>query len=169
MPEKSSQAIDQELKSSMQKNPGVKDYQSMQILSAKPEKLILMLYDGAIRFIHQGIKAIEQEKIEEANAHLLKTQNILVELMASLNFEKGGELAVNLFRIYEFMHYTLVQANVKKEAEPLNRISDQLKKIRESWVQAMRKEEKERANGVPGVDEDDDSKPKNAKNIKLTG
>ena len=124
----------------MQKNPGVKDYQSMQILSAKPEKLILMLYDGAIRFIQQGIKAMEENKIELAHNNLLRSQNIMVELMASLNFEKGGELAVNLFRIYEFMHYTLVQANVKKEAEPLARVAEQLKMLRESWSQALKKE-----------------------------
>jgi flagellar protein FliS len=169
MPEKSSQAIDQELKSSMKKNPGVKDYQSMQILSAKPEKLILMLYDGAIRFIQQGIKAMEENKIELSHNNLLRSQNIMVELMASLNFEKGGELAVNLFRIYEFMHYTLVQANVKKEAEPLARVAEQLKMLRESWSQALKKEENGKANGVSSQDDDSDSKTKDAKNIKLTG
>jgi len=153
----------------MQKNLGVKDYQSMQILSAKPEKLILMLYDGAIRFIQQGIKAMEENKIELAHNNLLRSQNIMVELMASLNFEKGGELAVNLFRIYEFMHYTLVQANVKKEAEQLTRVAEQLKMLRESWSQALKKEENGKANGVSGQDEDPDSKTKDAKNIKLTG
>ena len=153
----------------MQKNPGVKDYQSMQILSAKPEKLILMLYDGAIRFIQQGIKAMKENKIELAHNNLLRSQNIMVELMASLNFEKGGELAVNLFRIYEFMHYTLVQANVKKEAEPLTRVAEQLKMLRESWAQALKKEENGKGNGVYGQDDDPDSKTKDVKNIKLTG
>ena len=153
----------------MKKNPGVKDYQSMQILSAKPEKLILMLYDGAIRFIQQGIKAMNENKIELAHNNLLRSQNIMVELMASLNFEKGGELAVNLFRIYEFMHYTLVQANVKKEAEPLARVAEQLKMLRESWSQALKKEENEKANGVSSQDDDPESKTKDAKNIKLTG
>ena len=153
----------------MKKNPGVKDYQSMQILSAKPEKLILMLYDGAIRFIQQGIKAMNENKIELAHNNLLRSQNIMVELMASLNFEKGGELAVNLFRIYEFMHYTLVQANVKKEAEPLARVAEQLKMLRESWSQALKKEENGKANGVSSQDDDPESKTKDAKNIKLTG
>ena len=154
----------------MQKSPGVKDYLSMQILSAKPEKLILMLYDGAIRFIQQGIKAVEENDIELANKNLLRSQNIMVELMASLNFEKGGELAANLFRIYEFMHYTLVQANVKKEPEPLTRVSNQLKRLRESWVQALKKEEAAaRAEETSGENEEPDGKPVNAKNIKLKG
>ena len=141
----------------------------MQILSAKPEKLILMLYDGAIRFIQQGIKAMNENKIELAHNNLLRSQNIMVELMASLNFEKGGELAVNLFRIYEFMHYTLVQANVKKEAEPLARVAEQLKMLRKSWFQALKKEENGKANGVSGNDDDAESSTKDAKNIKLTG
>ena len=154
----------------MQKNLGVKDYQSMQILSAKPEKLILMLYDGAIRFIQQGIKAVEENNIELANRNLLRSQNIMVELMASLNFEKGGELAANLFRIYEFMHYPLVQANVKKEVEPLVRVNNQLKKLRKSWAEALKKEETA-VNADENYDENEQSgdRPLNAKNIKLKG
>ena len=125
----------------MQKNPGVRDYRSMQILSSKPEKLILLLYDGAIKFIRQGQKSLENEQLEEAHNHLIRAQNILVELMGSLNFDKGGEIASNLFRIYEFMHYTLVQANVKKEPEPLGRICGQLKRLRDSWFKALKNEE----------------------------
>ena len=153
----------------MQKNLGVKDYKSMQILSARPEKLILMLYDGAIRFIQQGIKSIEQNKIEQAHQNLVKTQNILVELMGSLNFEKGGELSVNLFRIYEFMHYTIVQANVKKDIEPLTKVSEQLKRLRDSWYEALRKEEKEKTDKSGEQNKKPGEGPKSTKSIKLTG
>ncbi len=122
----------------MQRNPGVRDYRSTQILSSNPEKLILLLYDGAIKFIRQGQQALENENLEQAHNSLIRAQNILVELMGSLNFDKGGEIASNLFRIYEFMHHTLVQANVKKEPEPLGRICEQLKQLRESWSQALK-------------------------------
>ncbi len=125
----------------MQKNPGVRDYRSMQILSSRPERLILLLYDGAIKFIRQGQKSLENERMEEAHNNLIRAQNILVELMGSLNFDKGGEIASNLFRIYEFMHHTLVQANIKKEPEPLGRICEQLKHLRESWFTALKNEE----------------------------
>lgn len=125
----------------MQKNPGVRDYKSMQILSSKPEKLILLLYDGAIKFIHQGQSSMEREELEEAHNNLIRAQNILAELMGSLNFDKGGEIASNLFRIYEFMHHTLVQANVKKDPVALGRVCEQLKRLRESWFQALKNEE----------------------------
>ena len=125
----------------MQKNPGVSDYKSMQILSSKPEKLILLLYDGAIKFIHLGQKALEEQRLEESHNNLIRAQNILVELMGSLNFDKGGEIASNLFRIYEFMHYTLVQANIKKDPATLARVSEQLKRLRESWSQALKNED----------------------------
>ena len=146
----------------MQKNPGVRDYKSMQILSSKPEKLILLLYDGAIKFIRQGQSAMENQQLEEAHNNLIRAQNILVELMGSLNFDKGGEIASNLFRIYEFMHYTLVQANVKKEAAPLERVCEQLKRLRESWFQALKKEE---GKLVKEPDPDDDNK----KSISIRG
>ena len=125
----------------MQKNPGVRDYKSMQILSSKPEKLILLLYDGAIKFIRQGQHSMEDQNLEDAHNNLIRAQNILVELMGSLNFDKGGEIASNLFRIYEFMHHTLVQANIKKDPATLARVVEQLKRLRESWFQALKNEE----------------------------
>ncbi|HUU29308.1 MAG TPA: flagellar export chaperone FliS [archaeon] len=152
----------------MSNNFGVKDYQSMQIMSSKPEKLILMLYDGALRFIQLAIKGMEKKDIELSHNNLIKTQNILVELMASLNFDKGGEIAGNLFRIYEFMHYTLVQANVKKEVEPVQRIHGQLKKLRDSWYQAMKNIEKNNVTNNENKNRPAAGK-KGKKNIELTG
>ena len=140
----------------MQRNPGVRDYRSTQILSSKPEKLILLLYDGAIKFIRQGQQAMENEELEQAHNSLIRAQNILVELMGSLNFDKGGEIASNLFRIYEFMHHTLVQAKVKKEPEPLGRICEQLKHLRESWFKALKNEESGKDPAPAGNKADDD-------------
>ena len=152
----------------MSKNKGVRDYQSMQILSAKPEKLILMLYDGAIRFLQLSIKGMENNNIEQAHNNIIKTQNILIELMASLNFKAGGELAINLFRIYEFMHYTLVQANVKKNPEPVRRILSQIKKLRNSWAQAL-KMQNAAASSNRNQNETNAEENQNKKSIELTG
>ena len=152
----------------MTKNSGIRDYQTMQIMSSKPEKLILMLYDGALRFIQLAIKALEQNDIEQAHKNLIKTQNIMIELMTSLNLDKGGEIALNLFRIYEFMHFTLVQANVKKNPEPVRRISTQLKILRDSWAQAMKNREMEKTNNHDKNDQSESDK-KGKKNIELTG
>ena len=152
----------------MFKHQGLKGYKEMSILSAKPEQLILMLYDGALRFLRQAIKSLEENELETAHNNFIRTQNILTELIASLNFEKGGEIAFNLFRIYEFMHYTLVQANVKKEPEPARQIYDQIKKLRESWASALKNQHNSSATEKEG------SGPATAengkkKNIELTG
>lgn len=137
----------------MPKNQGLKDYKEMSILSAKPERLILMLYDGALRFLRQAIKGLEEKNLEFAHHNLIRTQNILTELIASLNFDKGGEIALNLFRIYEFMHYTLVQANVKKDPEPARKIYEQIKTLRDSWDVALKDQKK--GSGDSGGDKKD--------------
>jgi flagellar secretion chaperone FliS len=131
-------------------NSKVKDYLTMQVLSARPEKLILMLYDGALRFMNLAIQGIDEHKNEKAHNNLIKAQRIMIELMTSLNFDKGGEIAGNLFRIYEFMHYTLVQANIKKEKEPILAICEQLKVLRESWNKALKNQFGPRAEGEGG-------------------
>ena len=152
----------------MQKRPGVKDYRSMQVLSARPEKLILMLYDGAIRFLNEATRFLEENDLEQSNNRLIRVQNILVELMSSLNFEKGGEISVNLFRIYEFMHYTLVQANIKKDAEPVKRIASQLRTLRDSWAQALKNQENQQKETVRAEETPAEDK-KTVKNISITG
>ncbi len=155
----------------MPKNQGLKDYKEMAILSAKPERLILMLYDGALRFLRQAIKGLEEKNLEFAHNNLIRTQNILTELIASLNFDKGGEIAFNLLRIYECMHYTLVQANVKKTPEPARKIYEQIKTLRDSWDAALKNQKK--ASGDSGGDKKDSETPDSEKvpkkSIELKG
>ncbi|RPJ42702.1 MAG: flagellar export chaperone FliS [Chloroflexi bacterium] len=110
----------------------------MQVLSAKPEKLILMLYDGALRFMKLGAEGIESRDFEKGSNNLIKAQRILVELMTCLDFPRGGDIASNLFRIYEFMHHSLVDANVRKDPAPIHKISEQLRTLRDSWEKAMK-------------------------------
>ncbi|MBN2290208.1 MAG: flagellar export chaperone FliS [Candidatus Glassbacteria bacterium] len=155
----------------MPKNQGVNEYKEMSVLSAKPEQLILMLYDGALRFLRQAIKNLEEKNLEPAHNNLIRAQNILTELIASLNFDKGGEIAMNLFRIYEFMHYTLVQANVKKDPEPARKIHEQLITLRDSWAAALKNQrqpgEAAKASGASGPAEPERGLKK--KSIELTG
>ncbi|MEA2064022.1 MAG: flagellar export chaperone FliS [Gemmatimonadota bacterium] len=157
----------------MPKNLGVKGYQEMRVRSASPEQLILMLYDGALRFLRQAIKALEEKQLETAHNNLIRTQNILTELIASLDLEEGGKIASNLLRIYEFMHRTLVQANLKKEPEPARQIMKQIKKLRESWATAMKNmQEQQQQNSNPsGKNAYNSAGTENGikKNIELTG
>lgn len=111
-------------------------YKSIQVETATPERLLLMLYDGAIRFATVAHAAMIDKQIETAHDHLLKTEAILIELMGSLNHEIGGELAKNLLALYEFMYHHLVQANIKKEPDRIQEVIDLLTGMRQTWAEA---------------------------------
>lgn len=122
---------------SMANNPYAQ-YQQTQIDTAPPERLLLMLYDGAIRFCHGAIKAMENRDPAAANNYCLKVQNILTELMVTLRMDVGGDLARNLFDLYEYMHGRMVQANVKKDPAIAKEVAGHLKELREAWTQAAK-------------------------------
>ncbi|KUK13467.1 MAG: flagellar secretion chaperone FliS [bacterium] len=118
-------------------------YRQTQVQTAKPEQLLLMLYDGAIGFLKRAKVAIEERNIEEAHTFLVKTQDIIVELMVSLNMEVG-ELALNLFRLYEYMHHRLVEANINKDTKPIDEVLRMLQDLRDAWDMAIKKMREEK-------------------------
>jgi flagellar secretion chaperone FliS len=114
-------------------------YKEVQVKSATRENLVIMAYDGTIKFLNRALEAFENENQEEINSNILRTQAIISEMMVSLNFEEGKEIATNLFRIYEYMNYRLTYANIKKEPEPLHEIIALLITLREGWLVAREK------------------------------
>lgn len=113
-------------------------YQQAQIETAPPEQLLLMLYDGAIRFSNVAKKAIEDKDFQVANTHCMKVQNILTELIVTLDMEVGGELAQNLFDLYDYMNRLSMQANLQKDPGPIDEILTHLKELRMAWAQAAK-------------------------------
>lgn len=87
-------------------------YQQSSVQTATPGKLIVMLYEGAIRFVKQSIEAIDSKDIHKANHNLIKAQNIVHELTASLDY--NYPIAEDLGRLYEYMMHQLIEANIKK-------------------------------------------------------
>lgn len=114
-------------------------YRKTQIETASPEALILMLYDGAIRFIGQAEIAFEEKNIEQISNLLLRIQAIFTELLSALDKDKGGEIAVNLERLYVFFLEKLSDANIKKDPKPLEEIKPLIIDLRNTWEQAMQK------------------------------
>lgn len=114
-------------------------YRKTQIETASPEALILMLYDGALRFIGQAEIAFEEKNLEQTSNMLLRIQAIFAELMTSLDKEKGGEIAVNLERLYVFFLEKLSEANIKKDPAPMLEIKPLIQNLRNTWEQAMQK------------------------------
>ncbi len=111
-------------------------YMNNQVTTAPQNKLIVMLYDGAIRNLKLTELLLEEEKysIEEVNNALVKAQNIIFELMATLNLEAGGEVADNLYSLYDFMYNKLVRANIDKDKEAVTLVRSYMEELRESWA-----------------------------------
>src|SRR5690554_2095441 len=116
---------------SMIPNPYQK-YQKNMVETVTPAQLVLMLYNGAIRFIKQAQMGLEEEKLEVCHQNILKAQDILTELMTTLDLEQG-DIARNLYRLYDYMYHRLVDANIKKDAELLSEVQLLLSELRDTW------------------------------------
>ncbi len=116
-------------------------YKETQIKTANQSKLIIMLYDGAIRNINLAVECMKDKhhKFDTISSTIVKAQDIIAELMVSLDFERGGEIAANLFSIYTFMNSRLLDANLKKEEAPLSEVKKMLIELREAWAEAAKK------------------------------
>ena len=97
-------------------------YKQMQIKTASPGKLLLMLYQGALKFMKLAKKNIKEGKIEESHKNIIKAQNIILELQNTLDKEKGGEIAVQLESLYDYIYRELIQANLNKNTKHLNNV-----------------------------------------------
>ena len=109
-------------------------YQYNSIMSASPERLVLMLFEGAIKFVKLARKAILEKDIAGANNNLTRAQDIIAELNQSLDM--SYDISQNLAGIYDFLYRRLVDANVKKDAELLDVVESMLKELKDTWEQA---------------------------------
>ena len=116
-------------------NEQVAAYAQNNVVTAPPEKLVLMLYEGALSFIDQAKETIKQGETARTNYLLGRSQKIINELRASLNFE-AGDFAINLERLYEYIHFRLIQANIKKDAAILDEITELLSEIKNAWTKS---------------------------------
>lgn len=112
-------------------------YRKQQINTAPQEKLLLMLFDGALRFCQQTLKALEEKDFEAAHTNLVKIQAILLELMISLNMDY--EIAQNLYSLYDYLYSRLVEANFNKDKTAVEEVQGFLQELRETWSQAALK------------------------------
>ncbi len=114
-------------------------YKDTEIQTADQGKLIIMLYDGAIRFLNIAIDNMDFRKYDIVNNNIIKAQDIVTELMLSLNMEQGGEIAQNLFNIYAYLKKRLIEGNIKKDPEILREIIKHLSNLKSAWEEAIKK------------------------------
>ena len=114
----------------------VQAYRETQIKTANQIKLIVMLYDGAIRHLSLALEELAggHEHYDRVNNHIVAAQDIVSELMASLDFERGGEIARGLFSIYSYANRRLLDGNVRKDRAPLEEVKRLLAELRDAWA-----------------------------------
>lgn len=123
-----------------------KQYQKTQVVTASREKILLMLYEGAIRFTKQARVAMIEKKIADKGKAISKATAILSELMATLDFKVGGQLAQDLENLYIFMIDKLIEANIHNKVECLDDVERLLNTLYSAWKDVI---ENPRPDGVP--------------------
>lgn len=116
-----------------------RSYQKNAVDTGSPLHLVVLLYDGAIRFFRMSAKAHREGKTEESRHYLLRAEQIILELLHALNFEQGGEIAANLAELYRFIVgrcAELTDANYEQVIEENCHI---LSGLREAWAQIAQK------------------------------
>jgi len=116
---------------------GYSQYQNNQILTASREQILLMLYDGAIKFCKQAKIAIEQDNMANKGKFLGKAMAIISEFSNSLDHEIGGEIAANLDGLYTFMLKELSKANINNDPKPIDTTCTMLCELRATWSEAI--------------------------------
>lgn len=119
----------------MQNMSAYKSYQRNKYETASPHRLTLMLYNGAVQFATRAQEAINAGNIGDSNKYIQKTQDIVFELLSSLNEREGGNMAQNLKNIYLYINDLLLQANAKKEEQCVSEAITLLKELQSAWEQ----------------------------------
>lgn len=127
-------------------NNPYKNYQKTQVTTASREKILLMLYEGAIRFVKHAQVAMQEKKIAEKGKYISKATAILSELMATLDFKVGGQLAIDLENLYVFMIDKLIEGNINNDVECLKTVESILRTLYAAWQDVV---ENPRPDGVP--------------------
>lgn len=118
-------------------------YKKTSVLSASREQILLMLYEGAIRFTKLAIQATEQNRIADRGHNIIRAFDIILELQATLDHKVGGDLAKQLEQLYVFMMDKYTQANIKGDVDALKANLKVLENLYDGWKQAIDKLKKE--------------------------
>jgi flagellar protein FliS len=110
-------------------------YQTNSINTASPGELTLMLYNGAIKFIKQAKAAISEKNIGKAHENILRVQDILNELIVTL--DRSYPISEQFYQMYDYMLRRMIDANVRKDISILEEVEDFFVQFRDTWKEAM--------------------------------
>lgn len=118
-------------------NNYAQQYNRNKIMTASPAELTLMLYEGAIKFCNIAIMGIEQNDMQKAHINIKKTEDIILEFQSTLN--RKYAVAEDFDKIYKYIYDLLVEANIHKDKEVLERALDEIRGMRDTWKEVMAK------------------------------
>lgn len=118
-------------------NKYIKQYQTNNITTATPEKLMVMLFDGAIQFLQKAKTAIDEKNLQERAANIEGARKIIREFMRTIDLENGNDVSKKLFRLYNKMVMKLIKANVSRNASLIDEVIEDLTNIRWGFQKAI--------------------------------
>lgn len=118
-------------------------YKTQSVQSASREKILLMLYEGCIRFMKQALNAIDRKDIADRGVNIGRAFDIINELNNTLNHEQGGEIAKNLEQLYMFISDQLTKTNATGNKQPLEDALKVMETLYSGWVDAIEKLKRE--------------------------
>lgn len=137
-------------------NQYVNQYKQTEVNTASKEQILLILYDGAIKFLHKAKLAFESNNIQEIHTNITKAQRIITEFQSTLDMERGGKFAKEMFNLYEYLNNKLFEANIDKRTDFIDDVLRHLTELRDTWREAI-KQFKAQGHSMAEIEEYDDS------------
>ena len=118
-------------------NKYIKQYQASNITTATPEKLMIMMFDGALQFLQKARTAIEEKNLQERFQNIDGARKIIRELMRTIDLENGNDVSKALFKLYNRMSMKLIKANVQKNVQYIDEVVEDITNIRWGFQKAI--------------------------------
>ncbi|MDR2104232.1 MAG: flagellar export chaperone FliS [Deferribacteraceae bacterium] len=117
-----------------------KNYLKQEIEGASQAKIVVLLYEAAIKFMRTAAKAMEEKNIENSHNNLVRAQNIIYELMSTLNTDAGGDIAEELLKLYDYMIWKLEEANTNKDVRAVQSVVKIITPLKDAWKEVLARE-----------------------------
>ena len=118
-------------------NKYIKQYQASNVNTATPEKLMIMLFDGALQFLQKAKTAIAEKNLVERSQNIDGARKIIRELMRTIDLENGNDVSKRLFKLYNKMAMNLIKANVQRNANLIDEVIEDISNIRWGFQKAI--------------------------------
>ena len=118
-------------------NKYIKQYQASNVNTATPEKLMIMMFDGALQFLQKAKAAIAEGNLKERSTNIDGARKIIRELMRTIDLENGNDVSKQLFKLYNRMAMNLIKANVQRNAALIDIVIEDISNIRWGFQKAI--------------------------------